>query len=490
MTEIVERKKIDPNVSDLGFVLYTDGGWKEVGGWGLHGYSYNIAQPLERVAKKNDIPSTKGYVEQDKLNTKIAAVKPLSFIDGWGSMPYKCSNNTAEVKAALEGVKLAKQYDAKELTILSDSEYLLKGIQEWYPNWERNNWAKQDGTPVPNKDLWKLLSKEVEELKQTGKVVNWYWVKGHSDNLGNDNADGNATRGRILAAKGVEFDTLYIEDPNGYWKEEADYNRLLAQPCWYFTVNQDRHNSNDGRYVYYVGNHTNSVDQFGKPATDHSYAVVFLKEPDTVLEQVRIYQQEVAHSDNESIVIAYLKTILSAKVYTELKEHGMNYVSKHPHHNDLYAIGKKQLTWEARPQRRAHYGFMSFSHMNLLLEDYLAGKCDTACLTDVSELFFDKEEKKGKVTCKLKKTLMKQDAIQVPVSYNVSGSTAVCTITLTYNLDLPQKNAMSAIAKEEPKIIVMTYRESAHGFRYLVIIETQNDVSIWSSVHSNLKLIN
>lgn len=41
MTTIIEKKEIKAP-SDLGMVLYTDGGWKEVGGWGLHGYTYNI----------------------------------------------------------------------------------------------------------------------------------------------------------------------------------------------------------------------------------------------------------------------------------------------------------------------------------------------------------------------------------------------------------------------------------------------------------------
>lgn len=490
MTTVIEKKEIKAP-SDLGMVLYTDGGWKEVGGWGLHGYTYNAAEPLERVAKKNDIPSTKGYVEQAKLENKdVNAIKPLSYVDGWGSMPYKCSNNTAEVKAALEGVKIAKKYSANELTILSDSEYLIKGIKEGYYRWEKDGWVKPDGTPRANQEVWKELIKEVEDLKQNGKTIHWYWVRGHSDNLGNDNADSNATRGRILAAKGIEFDTVYIEDPNGYWKEEADYNRLFAQPCWYFCINQERHKSSDGRYVYYTGNHTNSVDQFGKVSTDHSYTVLFLKEPEPVLEAVMEYQETVAKSDNQSTVVAFLKHILSAKVYTELKEHGMQYVVKHQHQNDLYSITKKQLTWEARPPKRAQYAMMAFGHMFLLLEDYLAGKTDKTCLTDITELLFDYDEKKGVKTGKLKKALVKQASVSVPVSYNVSGTVEAATLTLTYNLDLPQKNSLSSIAKMNPKVLVMTYRESAHGFRYLTIIETADDISIWSSVHSNLKLIN
>lgn len=490
MTTIVEKVTVK-EPSDLGMVLYTDGGWKDVGGWGLHGYTYNASQPLANVARKNDIPSTKGYVEKDKLdNGATTAIKPLTYIDGWGSMAYKCSNNTAEVKAALEGVKIANKYNAEELTILSDSEYLIKGIKGGYQRWEQEGWLKPDGTPRPNHEVWKELVQEVEGLKQRGKTIHWYHVRGHSDNLGNDHADTNATRGRILAAKGIEFNTVYVEDPNGYWKEEADYNRLFAQPFWYFTLNQDRHLSNDGRYVYLTGNHTNSVDQLGKVSTDHSYAVLFLKEPEPVLEAVIDYQQTVALSDNQSTVVGFLKQILNAKSYTELKEHGMQYVVKHTHQNDLYTVAKKQLTWEVRPARRTHYALMAFGHMCFLLEDYLAGKQDRFCLTDITELLFDYDVKKGVQTGKLKKSLMKQDGINVPVSYNVSGPVAAVTLTLTYNLDLPQKNALSAIAKMNPKVTVMTYRESAHGFRYLVVIETADDVSLWSSVHSNLKLIN
>jgi ribonuclease HI len=71
-----------------------------------------------------------------------------------------------------------------EITIFTDSKYVMNGIQTWLPGWKKNNWKTSGKKPVKNKELWKQL----DELCQQHKV-DWNWVKGHAGNIGNERVD-------------------------------------------------------------------------------------------------------------------------------------------------------------------------------------------------------------------------------------------------------------------------------------------------------------
>lgn len=122
-------------------------------------------------------------------------------IGGWGaSLQYngakkeiyggelETTNNRMELTAVIEALKLLKE--PTELTINSDSKYVLSGINEWLPNWKKRNWKTASRKPVKNVDLWQQL----DALAQP-HTIKWVWVKGHSGNVGNDRADELANMG-------------------------------------------------------------------------------------------------------------------------------------------------------------------------------------------------------------------------------------------------------------------------------------------------------
>jgi len=122
-------------------------------------------------------------------------------IGGWGaSLNYngkrkeiyggepETTNNRMEMTAVIEALKALKE--PSDLTINSDSKYVLNGINEWLPNWKKRNWKTASRKPVKNVDLWQAL----DALTQA-HTIEWVWVKGHSGNLGNDRADELANMG-------------------------------------------------------------------------------------------------------------------------------------------------------------------------------------------------------------------------------------------------------------------------------------------------------
>ena len=92
------------------------------------------------------------------------------------------TNNRMELTAAIEALKYYTT--KKEIEIFTDSKYLKDGIESWIHNWKNNGWKTSTKKPVKNKDLWIDLDREM--LKHQ---VRWSWVKGHSLNKYNEQAD-------------------------------------------------------------------------------------------------------------------------------------------------------------------------------------------------------------------------------------------------------------------------------------------------------------
>jgi Ribonuclease HI len=93
------------------------------------------------------------------------------------------TNNQMELQAAIEAVKYAKALGLPAV-ILTDSQYVQRGITEWMPNWKDNRWRTADRKPVKNRDLWQTL----DDLAGNHPVT-WRWVKAHSGILINEQAD-------------------------------------------------------------------------------------------------------------------------------------------------------------------------------------------------------------------------------------------------------------------------------------------------------------
>ena len=103
------------------------------------------------------------------------------------------TNNQMEMTAAIKALEYLKDEDQKIL-LYTDSDYLRQGITSWIVNWKNNNWRTAAKKPVKNKELWILLDQLVQELN-----IEWHWVKGHSGDPGNEQADNLANKGADLA---------------------------------------------------------------------------------------------------------------------------------------------------------------------------------------------------------------------------------------------------------------------------------------------------
>ncbi|MBE2259369.1 MAG: ribonuclease HI [Candidatus Accumulibacter sp.] len=105
----------------------------------------------------------------------------------WGG-EANSTNNRMELMAAICALEALSRPATVHLH--TDSQYVQKGISAWIHNWKRNGWRTADKKPVKNADLWQRLD-EVAGRHQ----IQWFWVKGHAGQAGNERADALANRG-------------------------------------------------------------------------------------------------------------------------------------------------------------------------------------------------------------------------------------------------------------------------------------------------------
>jgi len=100
------------------------------------------------------------------------------------------TNNRMEMMAAIKALEAIKPGYRGDITLWTDSTYVLKGITEWIHGWKKRGWKKSDKKPVVNVDLWKQL-----DALNAERDITWKWVKGHAGVEGNERADELARQG-------------------------------------------------------------------------------------------------------------------------------------------------------------------------------------------------------------------------------------------------------------------------------------------------------
>ena len=105
-------------------------------------------------------------------------------VEEFGGADPATTNNRMELQAALATLqRLAELPLHPDLTLRTDSKYLIDGLGSWMAGWKRKGWRTAAGKPVLNQDLWQAL-----DQARLAEVPLRY-VKGHSGDPDNDRVD-------------------------------------------------------------------------------------------------------------------------------------------------------------------------------------------------------------------------------------------------------------------------------------------------------------
>ena len=99
------------------------------------------------------------------------------------------TNNRMALAGAIATLQvLGQKGNRLRLLIVSDSEYLVRGVREWAPGWVRRGW-KRKGGPIENLPLWQALWQSLDRHE-----VQFTWVRGHAGHPKNEYANDLAIR--------------------------------------------------------------------------------------------------------------------------------------------------------------------------------------------------------------------------------------------------------------------------------------------------------
>lgn len=132
--------------------------------------------------------------------------------DYWRSDP-DTTNNRMALHSAIEGLSLLKRPCL--VRFVSDSQYLIKGMNEWVRGWKSRGWKRRGGL-IENLGLWKRLDSVAGRHR-----VEWIWVRGHIGHPRNEYANFLATR----AAKDQSCTSGLVESGFGDWLETQRNDR-------------------------------------------------------------------------------------------------------------------------------------------------------------------------------------------------------------------------------------------------------------------------
>lgn len=478
---------------DKTLIIYTDAGVRPTnpghGGWGLHGYLAKDKESKVGAGHPTDLPSFKGYLK--KHNNRENEVDVVEYYDALGPLGFPITNNVAEMTGIQKGLELALKINPAKLRIISDSKYAVNGISQWVDGWIKKKWRKPDGSEYSNKEEW-LHIKEIEaKVKELGIDIEYQWINAHKGDTGNELADTYATIA-VNKSRNAEYDSeLNITEPKGYWKNEVEKNALLDATNFYFVSN--RKAQIPGKY--FCGIHGKDDDLLAVNSSDTSYSIVQLNEPEPILEKIKeisIDKVEKRSGDEKCFMIGRLNEIYKGSFYSIFNKFGKHSViAPNPVKNTLVSVidGSTQIVTDMRPPLAAWRALDDMTLLDTVLERYKA-KDPLIIETDITDILYEKTLVKKQEVLVLKKEYGTGfNKLETEVIYNLGKENINTIISLVPGVSMPSRNSLKRLELDNPRISVITWKESDEAFRYATVVVTDKGIGIWSNFYANYRFL-
>jgi len=151
----LKLKKIEERI-----ILYSDGG------------SFNNGN------KNPDLPTFGSYASFITMDGELIHEEPI--VGG----EEEWTNNIGELTGAIKALDTLFEYfdieKGTEITLITDSQYVTKGISEYMHGWKKNKWKNNQKKVVANLELWKYLDSHY--LGRDDEFnLRVQWTRGHTD---------------------------------------------------------------------------------------------------------------------------------------------------------------------------------------------------------------------------------------------------------------------------------------------------------------------
>jgi len=131
------------------------------------------------ACRGNPGPGAWGCVVQDNQSNIVLSAADIS---------KHTTNNKMELSGVIEGIRLLTAHvdlNTTNLLVVSDSMYVVNGMNSWVAGWKKRGWKKADKKVPENVELWK----DLDQLRLEVYKIKFDWVKGHSGHPQNEFCD-------------------------------------------------------------------------------------------------------------------------------------------------------------------------------------------------------------------------------------------------------------------------------------------------------------
>lgn len=465
--------------------MQTDRGTEYHAGWGLWGY------------------------KEDDQSCDFSAYGPIGR-DG--------TNNQAEIKGAVRAIEIATALKATELTIHMDSMYVKDSCQKYISNWMRNGWKRADGEPVKNQDYWKTFIQADNKASKEGLNIIYKWVKGHSDDKGNDLADDFALMGTKASASLITSDVLNLDNmgkkaPTKEEKEEVKKekpkkvkvpvrNALIVSGAKLMTLTNapsftTKLETGDETYnVFYgtkYGNDAKTLDrELGVESADTMQCIVLSKESDFQMDSLKSRIDEISNDGTVYPVITYFDKLASTNVRKRMFEGELDIKRRGEY---LYYMGEKKDATTglmmpieillARVLKIARRAWDAMTHLDTkyaVLTEYLSGNIKDEDVIDITDrLVIEEENAKGKIKRLPNPDTKGSKSLDVDLWYGTS-------IKIASNTETINLQSIGTILKQFPdvKFYLIKHMENSVMYRYSFMAIAENGSMIMDNPYINV----
>lgn len=483
-----------------GIVFYTDGSCRPTNpgpiGWGAHGYLFSYDKPKKGSGNQTHILTPSGYVpKSEKAKEAFTEIIPISYFEMFGSDLEQQNSAIAELLGMYNALLKANTYPISTLTVYVDSEYVRRGVEEWYHTWEKNNWVRNDGSKVPNESQWKKLIEQYNLLKDKGVVVNIEWVKGHNGIFGNTLADKLANIGSNYSIRKMLRTECKIVPAEGYWSREVIKHPLISSKRMLFSTDSGTQIPGE----YYLTDAVTDEDMIGKKRSEGSYSIVILPITEKPLEVMREYQTSIAYGLN-SIILARIDKLYNSDMYFDLMEYGdVCFVKAKSFNLDLNFVDDLPVTKELRPAKLSMRAMSSIAFLKNILNTFRditdSGVIeDKYSIENITSQLYKLEDKvvKGKIETSFKlrpEFVVGVTSLKLDKKVMKGDKEITVNLVLNFGIDTVERNSFKKLEPFKPTVYLMSWLESPETLRYVTIIKTDDAYGIYAGMYSNMVFI-
>lgn len=495
-TSVDWKSRIDElkerNVS--GAVFYSDGGHRTISfkprsGYGLHVYFYNEEKAEGLGAFKLDHPTKNGYLPKKQVE-KGEAVNIIKILNAYGNIGTRTSQ-VAELEAFIQAAHIFldnKLYDFFGVFALrTDSEYVVKGINNNIHIWATNKWRKADGSNLANVTYWKKIYELIGAIEKLGCGLDISWVKAHEVNFGNNTADQMATLGLF---QDLEYGDEWV-DRSEYMAASLEFSPLLIDSKLLYYPGEENLNMRDGMFYHYAynsNNNTDKVNEVGRNLVDASISIIATMYEQPALTDIYDHCSVLDEHISKTPKVVDLNLITKPNIQVELRENNLKSLPIIRDKKDIKVntVGEKTVITVLDPPRNALF---TEARLRDLMEVYrrLITGDETVIEKDITEHLFDTEVN-GKGVTKYKFKVTEAPSVDVTAPIWKEGGVVDYDFTLTLGLDLPRRRVFSNIKDANPKVSIFTWYENEYVSYFGTIIRIDDAFGVWTAEHSNTVL--